>query len=107
MFTIKLNTIDRIKDDAKEKGSHFFDRDTMRFFRSRVSSNVYNGLGGIYFVTSEQFSSTSRRGYTVRKYEPKTGDISSVSTFNTLTSSQAHRLASNLSKQLLTNAKAA
>ena len=33
--------IDQIKAANKAKGHHFFDRDTMRFFRGRVTDNVY------------------------------------------------------------------
>lgn len=34
--------------------SHFFDKDTMRFFGSRVSETVYPTADGTYFVTSER-----------------------------------------------------
>lgn len=47
---------------------HFFDRDTMRFFGSRVmSERLYNATTtDVYFVTSEvDFYGTDRR-YTVR-----------------------------------------
>ena len=51
-------------------GSHFFDRDTMRFFNSKLHS-VYPGNGISCFVTSEQFvpsqGSPSPRKYTVKK----------------------------------------
>ena len=46
-----------------ESGSHFFDRDTLRFFRSRIGSNIY---GGRLFVTSEQSGDDSPRLYTIR-----------------------------------------
>jgi hypothetical protein len=35
-------------------GSHFFSKNTMRSFRSRLSSRVYPTAEGCYFVTSEQ-----------------------------------------------------
>ena len=46
-----------------ESGSHFFDRDTSRFFRSRIGSKIY---GGRLFVTSEQSGDDSPRRYTIR-----------------------------------------
>lgn len=45
------------------RGHHFFERETMAFFRSRAGSTLY---GGRYFITSEQFDSFSARRYTVR-----------------------------------------
>lgn len=44
-------------------GSHWFDKDTMRFFGTRLSRDLYAGR---YFVTSEQNPSGVRR-YSVRK----------------------------------------
>ena len=46
-------TIDEIKDLNSEKGFHFFDKDTRRFFKSRVGGTVY---GGRYFITSEELT---------------------------------------------------
>ena len=39
--------------ERKTKG-HWWDKDTMRFFGTRVHSAVYEGPGGTFFVTSEQ-----------------------------------------------------
>jgi hypothetical protein len=62
----------QIKRDAARAGSHFFDADTLRFFRSRVSDVVY-GSGPFYFVTSEEFigmrGDSHGRFYTVRKWD--------------------------------------
>lgn len=59
---------DEIRTAARNMGSHFFDADTMRFFRSRVGANVY---GGRFFVTSEQGPhDDSPRSYTVRVVIP-------------------------------------
>ena len=43
-----------LQDIVRRSGSHFFDRDTMRYFRSRVDSYTMAGKDGWYFVTSEQ-----------------------------------------------------
>lgn len=71
------------------KGGHFFSPDTMRFFRSRVLSDVYQGPGGVYFVTSEKragFGSIpdGSRQYTVRVFNPKTADVNTAGDFNKL-----------------------
>lgn len=76
-----------------EKGSpHFFDRDTMRFFSSKVSELMWSvgdlkdyQKNDIYFITSEQDKGTiqhagSVRAFTVRKIDEK-GDIETVGDF--------------------------
>ena len=57
-------TIDEIRKRNKDAGGHFFDRSTMRFFRSRISTTVY---GDGYFISSEQNSENGPRLYTVRR----------------------------------------
>lgn len=66
--------IDQLQELVSRSGSHFFDRDTMRFFRSRVDYMVYPGADGWYFVTSEKHVSHTSYGtineprmYTVRR----------------------------------------
>jgi len=53
---------------ARHRG-HWFDSDTMRFFRSRVGGYGFDAGDMVYFVSSEQFRSreyTAPRRYTVR-----------------------------------------
>jgi len=61
-------TLDQIKRNAKACGSHWFDKDTMRFFRTRLSGKVYPAKSGrcSFFVTSEQ-GPHGGRAYSVRK----------------------------------------
>lgn len=61
----------------KEKGQYFFTPDTMRFFKSKVESKLYKDK---YFITSEQAPDMPRK-YSVRKFDKKTGDISTVGEF--------------------------
>lgn len=86
--------IERAADHA---GSHFFDRDTKRFFRSRILADAFHGNGGCYFVTSEQYVGSdghkAPRKYTVRKFDPSTADISTFGPFNELTRERALRIA--------------
>jgi hypothetical protein len=62
-------TITRVKHTATKCGSHFFDKSTMRFFGSRLQSKTHPSADGkcTYFVTSERYSSETRRYYTVRR----------------------------------------
>ena len=70
-------TMAQIRETNKATGRKFFERDTMRFFDSRVHGQVY---GGRYFITSERFHGSSGSGprrYTVR-FAKDSGDITTV-----------------------------
>jgi len=86
-------SLDQIKRANAAAGYHFFDADTLRFFKSRVSATLY---GGRYFVTSERGPSDVR-AYTVRRAEDD-GSIQTVEPFNRLTRSAAHALAARLAR---------
>ena len=54
--TRKLTTLTQIQERNRAMGFHFFDRETMRFFDSRVSTKVYPlDSGDCLFVTSERY----------------------------------------------------
>jgi hypothetical protein len=85
-------SVDDIKRANRDHGHHFFDRDTLHFFRSRVHDVVY---GGRYFVTSEQcpFPGDYPRLYSVRRANDD-GSIDSVGEFQQYeTRAQAHAAA--------------
>ena len=84
--------------ENERAGFHFFSPDTMRFFKSRVSKVIYQGDGGIYFITSEQYDYKSPRHFTVRQFNPETKNIETIGKFNELTSYQAHKLAKEMSR---------
>lgn len=91
-----------LRGAVAESGSHFFDRDTLRFFRSRIGSNLY---GGRLFVTSEQAGDNSSRRYTirmVRQYLDRTQlDVATVGGFQRFDSyAEAHKAARLLGRQL-------
>lgn len=66
--------ISQIIQDAENLGSHFFSKNTMRFFSSRILPTIY---GGKYFVTSERDTYSDRpRAYTVRS--AVNGDINTI-----------------------------
>lgn len=72
--TVKT-TIAEVKEKNREAGQHFFEKDTMRFFDSRIESKVYQGT---YFVTSEQFHGLAGDGerlFTIREFDYETGKV--------------------------------
>jgi hypothetical protein len=81
----KTWTMTAIKAANAEAGYHWFEPGTLRFFASRVGDTVYQGPGGVYFVSSEQFKMTGRpdgpRRYTVRRFLPETGAVVTVGPF--------------------------
>lgn len=68
-----LLSLTQIRQAMIARGSHFWDKDTMYFFSSRTSENVYPTWCGTYFVTSERDRDhgygtawDGKRRYTVR-----------------------------------------
>ncbi len=92
---MKKYTINTIQDEMTAAGSHWWDAGAMRYFQSRVSEKVYQGPGGIYFVTSEK-GATGRRGYSVRQYHPRATDVDTIGDFNSRTRARAHAMAAEL-----------
>lgn len=72
------------------QGRHWFDRDTLRFFRSRLPQGGLESEHGVFFVTSEQ-PPHGRRQYSVRKLVGP-GDIDTVGAFCSMTRGEAHGL---------------
>ena len=85
--------ISHIRGQNRFAGHHFFDAPALRFFNSHIEPTVYQGPGGVYFVTSEQFVASNgerfRRMFTVRQYCPVTADILTVGPFNEQTEAEA------------------
>ena len=91
-----------LRGAVAESGSHFFDRDTLRFFRSRIGNNIY---GGRLFVTSEQAGDDSPRRYTIRMVRQYLDrpmlDVTTVGGFQHFRSyAEAHKTARRLGEQL-------
>jgi len=84
-----------IRERHKDNGGHFFDRASMRFFDSRIErGGPYQGIGGIYFVTSEQFhgsQGSEPRKYTVRQVTGEDYDITTAGKFNEIRTVQQAR----------------
>ncbi len=74
-------TIDDIKQANSDAGLHFFELQTIEFFNSIIEDEVYQGNGGIFFVTSEQFEYQGvkhERKFSVRRFFPESGRINTV-----------------------------
>lgn len=69
-------TMGEIKRANKEKGGHWFSKDTLAFFSSMVYPTVYDGS---FFITSEKFEDHPRL-YTIRQAKSN-GDIVTVGEF--------------------------
>lgn len=78
-MTPKLYTIDDIRLACVGK-SHFFDKETMRWWKTRVSECVFQGHQGVFFVTSDKPGGNSR-SYTVRRFDPEKCTIEAASKF--------------------------
>lgn len=93
-------SIEKIKRANEEAGRYFFSPGAMRFLSSRVGRRVYEGPGGVYFVTSERLFGTPyvwKRKYTVRRFDPATGAVMHVGQFQQYSSrSSAARAAMRL-----------
>lgn len=91
-----FNTLYRLKAFHEDKGFYFFSQDTMRFFKSRIHSDVY---GGCVFVTSER--QYGRRRYFTVRYIDARGNIETVGEFQGFdTRSKAHTFAKNLGEKI-------
>jgi hypothetical protein len=76
-------TISEIRQANAAAGFHFFSDGAMKFFRSRVDTQVYEGPGGVFFVTSEQLEFrdySAPRMWTVHQVRPD-GSIDGASEF--------------------------
>ena len=62
-------------------GKHFFDRDTMRFFSSRIESGLYKNR---CFITSENNMDGTERFYNVRRFNEDYTNIETIGEFNTI-----------------------
>jgi len=76
----RLFSLADVKELNREAGQHFFDRDTMRFFKSTIETGL---LKGGYFITGEsQTGYGSNRKYTARKVDYLNGSIKTLGEFN-------------------------
>ncbi len=79
-------TLSAIRSCNRERGHHWFDRKTMKFFNSRIERSVYQGPGGIFLVSSERFGETAPREFAVRKFNPRDCSVDTVRSVERTTS---------------------
>ena len=97
--TAMINTIADIKQACRMNNNKFFNKDTMKYWHSRVLQGVY---GHRYFITSEANYNNTQRLYTVHEYLD--GSINTIGEFQAystayLAQKEAKRLASQLETQ--------
>lgn len=95
----------QIRYQNLKPNGHWFDRDTMRCFRTRLANEAYlaDDESRVWFVTSEQFVNpvngyVAPRAYSVRVMDWRTGKIDTVGEFNALSRTAAHTKAQKLAK---------
>lgn len=82
--------IAEIRQANKKAGFRFFERATMRFFKTKVVSEVFGSwfANEAFFVTSETRPDGVTR-YTVRRFDCKTGAVETVGEFQQFTQRSA------------------
>lgn len=71
-------TLSEAKAIYRTGGGHFFDRETFKYWGSRIESGLYKNR---CFVTSENNFDGSRRAYTVRRFSPDFLHVETVGEF--------------------------
>ena len=82
----RLSISELVKAYRPGPGRHWFDADSIRFFRTRLPKHVFPCGHGVYFVTSEQCGHF-RRGYSVRRFWQ--GKIQTIGEFNSYPSRES------------------
>lgn len=95
-----LTGIYDITDIKRVHRGHWFDEGAMRFFKSRILSEVYPSKNAVFFVSSEDNGQDGRK-YTTRKLELSTGNIETVGEFYQLTRVRAITNAINEAYKLI------
>lgn len=72
-----FRTINDVKRANRKRGHYWFSPDTLRWFRSRIETEL---VAGRCFITSEQQDDNHPRLFTVREAYPD-GDIGTVGSF--------------------------
>ena len=78
-------TIEDIALTNKQNGYHFFDKSTMKFFKSRILSSYNNTSKRVVFITSE-INPSGKKAFTVRVADKKKGLIRTVGNFHSISS---------------------
>lgn len=82
MQRVEIEKIVRTYKNLNENG-HWFDKDTLSFFNSKMPQRGFKHKDSYYFITSEKFGDNERK-YTPRRLDLNTGEIETIGEFNTL-----------------------
>ena len=75
-------SITEVKAINNEKcRAYWFGPGETNFFNTRIESGTYCGRGGVYFVTSERMELEMPKKFTVRTFNPDTGEINTAGEF--------------------------
>ena len=74
-----------VSDLERKHVGHFFDKDTMRFFKSKVINEVFPSTKEVFFVTSE-IDPSGVKAFTVRKLNLESKRIETVGEFHSISS---------------------
>lgn len=61
----KFDSLPAMKKAVKVSGNHFFDKDAMEFFNSKIETSLFSGS---FFVTSEYMDDPAEARYTARYF---------------------------------------
>ena len=92
-----MHSMADIRRANKAAGRFWFSPDTLRFFKSRIGDTVYEGPGGVFFVSSEK-PPHGPRAHTVRQFDPETKSVATVGPFCTSSSYSARGRAALLAR---------
>lgn len=82
-----------LSDIVRKHHGHFFDADTMRFFKTRLVQDLYATPNGAYFITNDLNRFNNQRYYCVRYYTASQDQISvTFETFETLSKAKTYCL---------------
>ncbi len=88
-----------IADFKRVYAGYFFTRKTMRFFNSRIESSI---LKGRYFITSEQYSQSDNRQFTLREISIDLNGDYSINTIGDFQRFRSKESAKEYLKELFT-----
>ncbi len=74
VFSSPFSYLEQVQNSNRESGHHWFDPDTMRFFSTRICTEL---VKGVYFITSEK-PPHSPRAYSIREVYNEDGHIRTV-----------------------------
>jgi hypothetical protein len=75
-----------VKAKNYEAGQHWFSKDTMRFFNSKVPDEALKKGDNAFFISQEDDFDRSGKVYTIRKANLKTGEVDTIGDFGVITS---------------------